>query len=342
MIGEWSGLRFLQSIEGARWFGPTPLAADPALGLVLIEDLGEGDALADLLQRSGVGVAEDATAALFAYAESLGFMHAATHGRRGAYEATRSACGATAPRGWDDASKLHTEILSSLRASAAEIGLPFPAGAENEIVEVAQVLASPGPFDALSVSDTCPDNHRYFPHPAGSRRSSSGGDGGSSTSGGHLRFFDFEFSSFRHALIDAAYVWMPFPTCWCVNRLPDGLPERLEAAYRRALVSGCPEAAEDTPFTRGLAAACVYWLADSFASDVMGLHRTLDEDRQWGISTTRQRHPLRADNTAAVCERYGWFPTIAELARRFAAHLRERWGEAADMPLYPAFRHPSH
>jgi hypothetical protein len=28
---------------------------------------------------------------------------------------------------------------------------------------------------------------------------------------------------FDHALLDAAYGRVPFPTCWCVNRLPDAV-----------------------------------------------------------------------------------------------------------------------
>lgn len=66
--------------------------------------------------------------------------------------------------------------------------------------------------------------------------------------------------------------------------------------------------------------------------------RVLERDDQWGIATVRQRMPLRADNVAAVAERYRFVPGLAGLARAFAARLRERWGPAVDMPLYRPFR----
>ena len=283
----------------------------------MLEDMGEGEALSDVIQRDDRAAAE---AALFAYAETLGRLHGATAGGRVDYECVRTECGAATTRGWDSAAALREELLPPFRKALEALGLEGSSEWECDVDDACDVIAAPGPFDAFSPADTCPDNHRYV----------RGGDGG-----GYLRFFDFEFSSFRHCLIDAAYTWMPFPTCWCVNRLPEGLPLQLEQAYRRALAQDCAAAADDGLFGRGLAAACVYWLVTTLG---WSLELAVRRNPQWGISTHRQRHPLRAENTAAVCDRFGHFPAMADLARRIAGVLRERWGHEAEMPLYQPFR----
>ena len=332
MVNEWSGLRFMHSVEAARPFGPAPLAGDPQIGVVVLEDMGEGDALSDIVQRDGPDAAPAAEAALFAYVDTLGQMHGATAGRRDEYERVRADSGAGDPRGWDNAAALRDELLPRFRQGLDALALDnLHADWEQDVDAVAELIAAPGPFDAFSVSDTCPDNHRYI---RGASRTAGPEASRNKRPHGYLRFFDFEFSCFRHSLIDAAYTWMPFPTCWCVNRLPDGLPHRLEDAYRRALAPGCPQAEDDALFGRGMAAGCIYWLVTSLG---WGLKGALEKDRLWGISTHRQRHPLRAENTAAVCDRFGHFPAMSDLARRLATTLRDRWGEAAHMPLYPAF-----
>jgi hypothetical protein len=154
-----------------------------------------------------------------------------------------------------------------------------------------------------------------------------------------LRFFDFEFAGFRHALLDAAYLHLPFPTCWCVARLPDGLPDALEAAYRRELASACAPARDDAAFARAMTHAVAYW---TLASVNWGMKRALESNGQWGISSVRQRHPLRLSNFADRAERLGHLPALAQTARALAAKLRELWpADETVMPLYPPFRDPA-
>lgn len=321
LLNEWAGARFLAEVSPADGFVPIAYAGDGARGLVLLEDLGDGECLADVLQA---GDAVRATRALLAYATTLGRLHEATAGRSAAYARMRAALAADGgqPPRWDPLRNWQTDGLAPFQQACAALDLSIPGGAEQELADAVATLATPGPFDAYSVSDACPDNHRWL-------------EGPTDAEPGTLRFFDMEFGGFQHALLDAAYVWQPFPTCWCVNRLPAELPPRLEVAYRAELVRGCPEAGDDRAFGRALTAAAAVWWVSSTAWQIIP---ALAQDDQWGIATHRQRFPLRAANFAALAHRHGAFPALGALAEAFAARLHARWGAAAVMPLYAAFR----
>ena len=315
---EWCGLTLLHAAGGAPPYAPHPYAADAAAGLLVMEDLGDGASLAEVLQGHDSPAAE---AALVAFAGALGRLHGATAGRRADYGALRRRTAPPGQREDDGATvvgRMFEEQLPRFRRACAAAGVPLPPAAEAELAAVpgaAGAAGAAGPFDALAVSDTCPDNNRWTP-----------GEG--------LRFFDLEWAGFRNALLEAAYVWLPFPTCWCVNRLPAALPPRLEGVYREALAAGCPAAADDAEFGRALAAACLTWHVRTVGD---ALEKTLADDQRWGIATLRQRFPLRAANVARVTERHGQFPALGAHAHTLAERLRARWGAAADMPLYPAF-----
>jgi hypothetical protein len=312
---EWCGLVMLHETAGAAPFAPAPYAAELEVGLLVMEDLGDDPSLAQVLQGQDPRAAE---AALVAFAEGLGRVHGATVGRRASYQALRREA---APRGQQADERVARvareleEQLTRFRQACDAAGVPLPAAAEAELGQVAREVAEPGPFDALVVSDTCPDNNRWRPA-AG------------------VRFFDLEAAGFDNAMMEAAYFWLPFPTCWCVNRLPEALPPRLEGVYREALAASCPAAGDEATFARALVAACLAWQVRTVGGDLV---RTLEKDSQWGIATMRQRLPLRAANIARVTERHGQFPALGAHAAALAERLRSRWGEAAEMPLYPAF-----
>jgi hypothetical protein len=71
---------------------PRLLGADRALGLLVLEDLGPSDSLADRLLGADPAAAR---AGLRAYAATLGRLHAATAGRFGDYRASRPRAAAT-------------------------------------------------------------------------------------------------------------------------------------------------------------------------------------------------------------------------------------------------------
>ena len=251
---------------------------------------------------------------MFAYARSLGRLHAATVGREPEWKQRRQELGG-AGREREEVGLLR-ENAAPFRAQCEALGVPLAAGFDGEIAAVQAALDAPGPFLAFTPGDTCPDNHRFVTDDA-------------------LCFFDFEFSGFQHALLDAAYLRMPFPTCWCVNRLPPSLIPRLESAYRTELLPGCPEAGDDALFFPALVQSAAYWAVATVSWELEEARR---EDGQWGIATNRQRPPVRLANFADASEQFGLLPALGATARALEAKLRLLWADGDPMPLYPPFR----
>src|SRR5262249_43989831 len=139
----------------------------------------------------------------------------------------------------------------------------------------------------------------------------------------------------RHALTDGMYGRLPFPTCWCVNRLPSEMTVKMETTYRAELATTCPEASDDALFHREATAACAAWLLTTLE---WSFEETLQEDNTWGISSLRQRFPLRLHNFADTTEHWGHLTVLGRTARDMAARLEALWGDVEPMPLYPAFR----
>jgi hypothetical protein len=213
------------------------LGADRDLGLLVLEDAGPGPSLADLLLGSDPDLAEQG---LRAYAATLGRLHAQTAGRFASYLQLRAGLGPSNGQALPTAEQLPAEF-ETLASQMRGIGVEVSSAARDEVAAVSDALDEAGPFFAYSPSDICPDNNRYL-------------------GSGRLRLFDFEGGGFRHAFLDAAYLRLALPTCWCVNRLPAALPAALEAIYRRELARGCPAVDDDQLFERGLAAASAAWL----------------------------------------------------------------------------------
>lgn len=315
-FNEWAGTRFLN--ERAATDAPLCarlLGGNAVAGLLVLEDLGTGPSLADSLQGDDP---EQARAALFAYAASLGRLHARTLGGEADWRRVRNAVGGREMIREREGVRWIRENVEPFVKNCAALGVPLANGFEDEVAAVRQTFdASNGPFDAFAPCDTCPDNNRI-------------------EEGGRLRFFDFEFGGFRHALLDAAYLHLPFPTCWCVNRLPKDLPDELETVYRRELASSCPEARSEAVFHAAMNQAVAYW---TVASVSWSIKDALQENGTWGISTVRQRHPFRLENFADRADRFGHLPALSATCRALAAHLRELWPEDdTAMPLYPPFR----
>ncbi len=310
---EWAGAELVGSLKVVPALGARFYAASREAGLVITEDLGAGGCLADRMQGTDRAALE---AGLFAYARSLGRLHTATMGREAEWMRRRNSFGAAGQEREREGVRWLRENVAPFRAQCEALGVPLAAGFEAEAAQVQAAIYAPGPFLAFSPGDTCPDNHRFVAEDA-------------------LCFFDFEFSDFRHALLDAAYLRLPFPTCWCVNRLPPDLPPRLEETYRAELVRGCPEAGDDALFFPALVHANAYW---AIASVSWSLEEALKEDSPWGLSTERQRPPLRLANFAEVSEQYHVLPALAATARALEAKLRGLWADGEDMPLYPPFR----
>lgn len=306
-FNDWTGAAFLSAVTGDPPVCPRFYGGDRAEGFILLEDLGEGESLADLLLGTDLARAERA---LVAFAATLGRMHAATIGREAEYRRLRDALVAPSPGAPGGVA------FPRFREGCEAIGLPLSSGFETAVAAVTESMRQPGPFSAYTHGDACPDN--------------------TGCADGQLRLLDFEFGAFRHALRDGVYGRILFPTCWCANRLPSEIAQRMEAVYRSELVKGCPEAGDDTLFYRAVAEACAHWALETAQWHLL---EALKEKGEWGIATMRQRLLVRFDLLAVLTEELGYLEALGATARAIAARLRALWPPGADqMPIYPAFR----
>jgi hypothetical protein len=310
LFEDWAGTQLFSSLADGSEYALRFYAGDRAAGVIAIEDLGDGEALVDHLMGDDPRCAEEGLVML---AACVGRMHAATIGKQERYQQYRDALG---PRLARDHRTSLAERREALLNGFAAIGVEPVAGFEAEFQQLAAVMADPGPFLAYVHGDPCPDNCRI--------------------ENGKLRLFDFETSGFRHAMLDAVYGRVTFPTCWCVNRLPAHVAPMMEEAYRAQLVQGCPEAADDRRFQQELVHCSAAWLIQN---GIWLLEAARKDDWRWGISTWRQRVLMRLDALADTTEELDHLPAMGATARRCTRRLRELWPAEADaMPLYPAFR----
>ncbi len=189
---------FTSEVQALRVLPPDtrPVLLGSRDGVLVMEDLGTGPSLADLLLSSAGALAERA---LESWARTVGRALRATL-RRGV---------PTAPVDLSDG-------LKHLVAVAGELGIAAPAGVEDDVRVIVDTLSGRSPWLAYCPGDTCPDNNRVFDD-------------------GTVRLFDFEGSGWRHAATEAAYCRAPFCTCWCVATLPAGVTDMMEGAFLDAL-----------------------------------------------------------------------------------------------------------
>jgi hypothetical protein len=309
LFNDWAGLEFLNQVMEGNSIAPQFYAGGQAAGLFVMEDLGEGTNPADVLLH---GVDSDAELALTSLMASLGKMHAATAGKEEVYAAIRGKLGRYV--NWH-----HEWNIAALHAFAETLDLQITSTVQRDIEQVANSIQQPRGFLVYTHGDPCPDNWLK--------------------TGDRLRLFDFEMGSFRHALTDGIYPHILFPSCWCVNRLPEGLVSRLDSIYRIELAKGCPEASDDRLYYNAVVDAAAYMtLITCTWPDQDALMKA---DSQWGIASIRQRILTRCPLFARFTHRYHHLEALGEFMAKLAERLRARWTDTEPLPLYPAFRVPA-
>ncbi|MEO7912220.1 MAG: phosphotransferase [Roseiflexaceae bacterium] len=311
LFNDWVGLQLLSEASGADTIAPRFYGGDRAAGLFVIEDLGAGVSPDEALLGDDPAAAEESMVAL---ARMLGRMHGATIGWQARYTQMRSALGPYVPDYHD-----YRWLVDGFLATTTALDVPLRNGVTADLETLIDALSNPGPFLAYTHGDPCPDNWVW--------------------AGDRLRLFDFEAGGFRHALTDGVYGRIHFPSCWCVNRLPDHIQPLMESAYRTELSRGCPAAQDDLLFGRAVVEACAYWTLSLCSRNRRTILELMDADLEWGISTVRQRVLLRADILAQITAERGHLVSLGAVFADMAAKLRARWPTDADaMPYYPAFR----
>jgi hypothetical protein len=328
ILEDWAASAFLEQVPHEPPLAPRFLGGDLEAGVIVLEDLGDGDGpgTLDLL----LGDDHDrAAAALVEHPRLVGELHGATAGCVDAFTRVRQALGPIRPHlplykdPWSDArgravaedDPERQEAVREYRGSLQALGLCPPAAADDEIDRVTlRVEGNPGPFLAFCQGD--------LNEPGGCTRWR-----------GRLRLYDFDCGGFRHALLEGLAGRL---TWGAASRIPAGVVRTMEEAYRQALAAGCAAARDDALYRRALMEAAARWHVFHV---IWRLPTALARDYQRGITRLRQQLLAWLDGFAALVEEFGHTPALGASALALAARLREGWPpDVVDLPFYPAFR----
>jgi hypothetical protein len=305
-LDDWASLEFLTRAGAAPALCPRFLGGDVTARLFVIEDLGEGRTLEDLLIASDEKAASDAVVTL---AAAAGRLHAATLDHHAEFDRRREALG---PRELTPMAR----AAAVLRAAPADVTrwltaveIPVPRGLPESLASLADAVARPGPFTTVTHGDVAPSNNHVSP--AG------------------LRLLDFEYGGVRSALYDTLFwnLFCPFPPT---------VIERADAAYRAALAATCPAALDDSAY--GAARnVVVAWrtvnMLQWFVPNAIG------PDAPWAPGVTVRQALLWHLERFLAFPIGGALAPITEAVDGLAHVLGERWrGERERMYVWPAFR----
>src|SRR5437764_603666 len=151
--------------------------------------------------------------------------------------------------------------------------------------------------------------------------------------GSGVRYLDFEYGCVRSALVDAAFLRLPFAYCPDALGLPAGMSEAMVAAWRAEIVGVWPAFSDDETLGTHLTASELLrvWLitGEKLAALELGRHAT---------PVSREAALVTWWRDLAKHAGYIRWSTVAEHATHVAAALGARLGPHADLAFYPAFR----
>ena len=281
--------------------------------LTVTADLGTGPSLADALL--GVDPAA-AVVALTDWAVAVASVHRVSAGAGPAFAAELAQLQGDLPVDPDSTAGEIAFGVGRLREWLPRLGVQPTEEA------LAEVYGAPGRLDggpvALSPGDTCPDNNVRTAH--------------------GLALVDFEGGCLRPIAWDAAYLLVPWPTCWCSWALPADLAATGLARWRDGVREVFP-AVDSASFDRDITLAAAAWSLVTvgwFLPNAVGTDPPPEDPRLLGLVPSRRaiiQHRL-AGLLARDCT---GIPAIAELAEQLLAATIRTWGRVP-LPLAPAFR----
>jgi hypothetical protein len=316
LTAEAAGLAFTTQAD----VGPDLLAVDQAARVIVMSDLGDAPSLADLLLGSS---ADEARTALLSWARAAGQLAARTAGGQHELAALRDSYAAGDPASGPGAGSPGTDHWLKRRIREVpglldEVAIAAPAGLRDDLTAVAGI-AEPSDYDVFSPGDICPDNNLV-------------------TAAG-VRFVDYESAEFHSVFVDAAYLRMPFSSCWCVFQLPADLADIAEANYRAEVSAIFTALSDDKVWLPGIRLAMAAWTlhAMTYLLDKSVIADAPMHSERRPVPTARQllRHrwrQLRGELSTA-----GELPALTALLDRLLAGT-DSW-QVPELPGYPAFAH---
>lgn len=306
---ELAGLQLLSELPRASNVVPAVLAADRKAEVLVLEDLGSGPRLRELLRGEDGPAAEHA---LTEQMRTLARMHADSIGHESRFDDLVRSAGQ-----WTHVDHAVNRLEGDLRRFASRLCL---AGVEPDArlqADVAAVLSAldSGDFRCLTSGDIAPVN--CIP-----------------TVGG-AKLLDFEVCAYRNGAIDACFPHMRHLATTDANRLPADVKDRMSKAYRKEL-GDCGVEFPDDLYEKFIVSASAIWVTSICSL----LEKALRADKLMILSTRRQRILAALEEFTLLGRRPGGTPLPG--FQRSVSALRDalyaRWSDTPSMPVFPAFR----
>jgi hypothetical protein len=245
---DWASLQFLSGVPGARDVVPRFVRGDVPGRWFVMEDLGSGGTLDDLLQGTDEGAARGVLRELaWHYAR----LHAATSGREAELLRIRDSLPGAGEHGRQREAAVWLAGREKVLAWFDALGLTAPEGFGETLERIAGAYAAPGPTLAFTHGDPAPSNNHV--------------------ARGGVWILDFEYGAFRHPLYDL--------TAWQILcPMPEAVVAEMQARYREGLPTGSPLALDDRAFAEAWATLCAY---RAIAMLTWISPRVLEENRPW-------------------------------------------------------------
>lgn len=311
-LNEWTGLEFLSSLSPLKGYTPLFYGANIRDRFLMFEDMGKLHV--SLVNYLSSGVYQTKLWDVFLkFSELLANIHSATVGKQEQYtkllSANAESINNTSTYSFYDIDKIENGLVRNIEGL-----ISLPNGFQQELREVLTEIADQKYFIGYIHGDVCPDSIFIKED--------------------NLYVFDFEFGHFGHIFLDLASIRMHFPCCWCSRRLPEKLICEFEKTYRDKITKYYPNATENNVFYYHLTLCCAYWLFDTLNTR---LPQALDNNKQWGISSIRQRIVTQLESFIFIANKTGQLPSIKCMATLLLERLKNIWHNFAPLPFYPTF-----
>ena len=302
---DYASLEFLSGIAGTRRLMPQFLGGSIAGEYFVIEDLGPGESLEEILRR---GMAEETTEALAGLGVQMARLHNLTLGGAAEFEALRGELPGASQVGRQRDAVTWLQGQSKIEAWWGALDYLPPADLKKCQGTIAETYARPGDWLAFTHPDPAPSNNHFRD--------------------GKVRLLDFEYGGYRHALYDA--------TAWeILCPLPEMELATLRASFRDELARSMPLARTEA-FDSHWATLCAYralalltWITPAI----------LDADQAWVGQYTQRDAVLSAiTRLAAGAASYAHLEAVAQMAADIEAILRRQWPEYGVHSPIPAWR----